>query len=163
MPRRYWLMKTEPDVFSLDDLKACRKQTEPWNGIRNYQARNYMRDDMRVGDGVLFYHSRTDAPGVVGICRIASGPRPDPVAWDPESEYYDPKASPENPRWCLVDVQFVAECPTPVTLKAIKEDPALADMLVAKRGQRLSIQPVTAAEWKRVLSLAGLKAADLTL
>lgn len=147
----YWLMKSEPDVFSIDDL--ARKQISPWDGVRNYQARNYMRDSMRIGDGVLFYHSSCAEPGVVGIARIASAARPDPSQFDPRSEYHDAKATPEQPRWCLVDVAFVRKLRGVIRLERIKQEPALARMPLVQRGSRLSITPVTAAEWNHLLSL----------
>lgn len=147
----YWLMKSEPDVFSIDDL--ARKQISPWDGVRNYQARNYMRDSMRIGDGVLFYHSSCAEPGVVGIARIASAARPDPSQFDPRSEYHDAKATPEQPRWCLVDVAFVRKLRGVIRLERIKQEPALARMPLVQRGSRLSITPVTAAEWNYLLSL----------
>lgn len=151
-------MKSEPDVFSFQDLQSRPKQTEPWDGVRNYQARNFMRDTMKIGDPVLFYHSNATPPGVAGLARISSGARPDLLAFDKKSKYFDPKSDPDNPRWLLVDVTFVAEFPQFVSLATLKEDPKLEEMLVTKRGQRLSIQPV---EWKhllRVLKLGGLSA-----
>lgn len=150
---KYWLMKSEPNVFSLQDLRQCPNQTEPWDGIRNYQARNFMRDEMRIGDRVLFYHSNIN-PSIVGTARIASEPYPDPTAWDPDSKYFDPKSSPENPRWILVDVAFESEFPRPLPLAELRETPGLEDMLLLRKGQRLSIQPVTEAEFEVVLKLA---------
>ncbi|NRA25776.1 MAG: EVE domain-containing protein [Opitutales bacterium] len=152
----YWLMKSEPDVFSIDDLAACPEQTEPWDGVRNYQARNFMRDSMQIGDRVLFYHSRCKPPGVVGIAEIVSAAYPDPLAFDKKSNYYDPKSDPNNPRWLMVDVKFVQKFNTPVALDTLKVTPELDGMLVIKRGQRLSIQPVEASHYKKVLELAGL-------
>lgn len=146
----YWLMKSEPDVFSLDDLRACRNQTEPWDGIRNYQARNFMRDEMAVGDRILFYHSNTKPPGVVGIAEVASQPYPDPTAFDPESNYYDPKSDPENPRWVLVDVKFVSAFKRLVPLDEIKTLPECAEMRLIQRGNRLSITPVTRSEFEAI-------------
>jgi len=142
LPRACWLMKSEPDVFSFDDLAACPNQTEPWNGVRNYQARNFMRDAMHVGDAVLFYHSNCPQPAIVGIATIASAARPDPTQFEATSPYFDPAADPAQPRWLLVDVRYDCPLPHPVTLAMIKQDPVLGDMLVAQRGQRLSIQPV---------------------
>lgn len=155
-------MKSEPDVFSLQDLRECPKQTEPWDGVRNYQARNLMRDEMQIGDPVLFYHSNSKPSGVAGLAKITSGARPDLLAFDKKSKYFDPKSDPENPRWLLVDVTYVAEFPNFIPLADLKEDPALEEMLVIRRGQRLSIQPV---EWKHllhVLELGGLSADALT-
>jgi predicted RNA-binding protein with PUA-like domain len=146
----YWLMKTEPDVFSLADLQACQDQIEPWDGIRNYQARNFMRDDMELGDQILFYHSNTKPPGVVGIAEVASKPYPDPTAFDEKSNYYDPKSDPDNPRWVLVDVKFKAELKRDVPLDEIKTIPECAEMRLIQRGNRLSINPVTKAEFQAI-------------
>jgi len=158
-----WLMKSEPDVFSIDDLERAPGQTTGWEGVRNYQARNFMRDDMRKGDRVLFYHSNCAEPGIVGIAEIASSAaRPDPTAFDPKSDYHDPKSTPDNPRWLLVDVKFRARLPRPVTLAQIKDDPQLADMLVARRGMRLSIQPVDAAHYQRICELAGCESESIS-
>lgn len=146
----YWLMKSEPDVFSFEDLKACKNQTEPWDGIRNYQARNFMRDEMRIGDQVLFYHSNTTPPGVAGIAEIASQPYPDPTAFDKASKYYDARSHPENPRWILVDVKFKADLKRLVPLDEIRDMPECAAMRLIQRGNRLSINPVTKAEFKAI-------------
>ncbi len=146
-------MKSEPDAYSIENLR--RDETTPWDGIRNYQARNFMRDAMAIGDWVLFYHSRTKPPGVVGLARIASAPYPDPSAFELDSGYYDPKSDPEAPRWILVDVAYVQTFSSPVSLETLKSDPELSGMLVAQRGQRLSIQPVDADHFRRVLRLAG--------
>ena len=157
MPRRakqYWLMKSEPDVFSYDDLERAKDRTTLWDGIRNYQARNFMRDEMRVGDGVLYYHSNAQPPGVAGLAEIASEPYPDPTQFDPKSKYHDPKSDPDDPRWILVDVRAVRPLERLVTLAELKAEPDLADMGVVQKGSRLSIQPVTAAEWKLVQKLA---------
>ena len=143
-------MKSEPDVFSFEDLKSCKNQTEPWDGIRNYQARNFMRDDMKVGDLVLFYHSNTTPPGVAGVAEIASKPYPDPTAFDKTSNYYDPKSDPENPRWILVDVKFKADLKRNVSLNEIREIPECADMRLIQRGNRLSINPVTRVEFQAI-------------
>ena len=148
-----WLMKSEPETFSIDDLRKAPKKTTPWEGVRNYQARNFMRDQMRKGDPVLFYHSNCAEPGIVGLAEVASAAAyPDPTQFDPASPYYDPKSTRENPRWMLVDVRFKALLKTPVTLAQIKEDPELADMLVARRGMRLSIQPVEARHYAAILA-----------
>lgn len=151
---RHWLFKSEPDVFSLDDLR--RKRRAPWDGVRNYTARNFLRDQVAVGDHVLFYHSSTEPPGIVGLARVASDARADETAFDPEHEGYDPKSSRESPRWVLVDVEFALAFPRIVTLAELKADPKLATMLVVQRGQRLSIQPVEAAHFAHVLGLAGV-------
>ena len=150
-----WLMKSEPDVFSIDDLE--RDGSTPWDGVRNYQARNYMRDMMVVGDWILYYHSNTKPPGIVGIARVARGAYPDPTAFDRTSEVFDPKSSPEAPRWYLVDVGFVEKLPTMVPLDQLKSDPELAEMLVVQRGQRLSIQPVEPDHFRHVIALGGAK------
>ena len=148
---RYWLMKSEPEVFSIDHL--AERGREPWDGVRNYQARNFMRDDMKVGDGVLFYHSSAEAIGVAGIARVAREAYPDPTAFDPDSPYFDPKSDPANPRWLMVDVELVEKLPAVVPLEVLRKTPGLEDMMVLKKGMRLSVQPVTAAEWDIVLSM----------
>jgi predicted RNA-binding protein with PUA-like domain len=151
--RRYWLMKSEPDTFSIDDLE--RVGTEPWNGVRNYQARNYMRDGMKVGDGVLFYHSNTAVPGIAGLAKIASEAYPDPTQFDPKSDYYDPKSTREDPRWLLVDVAFDRKLERVITLDEIKAraDDLGEDFALIRRGNRLSVLPVTAAQWKLLLAM----------
>ncbi|MBX3655529.1 MAG: EVE domain-containing protein [Ramlibacter sp.] len=143
----YWLMKSEPEECSVDDALAAPDATVPWVGVRNYQARNFMRDAMRVGDGVLFYHSSCAEPGVVGLARVASAPYPDPTQFDPASPYHDAASRPEAPRWVLVDVQVLRKLPT-ITLPMLRGNPALADMVVLKKGNRLSITPVSAEHWK---------------
>ena len=148
---RYWLMKTEPDAFSIDDLARVRR--EPWSGVRNYQARNYMRDGMRKGDGVLFYHSSCAVPGVAGIAKVASEAYPDPTQFDRKSDYHDPKSSPEEPRWLLVDVAFGRKLKRTITLAELKADPKLEGFALLQRGNRLSILPVSKAEWDRILAL----------
>ena len=150
----YWLMKSEPDVFSFEDLKSRPKQTEPWDGVRNYQARNFMRDAMKVGDPILFYHSNTTPPGVAGIAEVASEPYPDPTAFDKNSNYYDPKSHPDNPRWVLIDVRYKADLKRLVSLEEMKVMPELVDMRVLQRGNRLSITPVSKAEFQAVVAAA---------
>jgi len=150
---RYWLMKSEPDEVSIDDALAMPKQTVAWTGVRNYQARNFMRDAMRVGDGVLFYHSSCAVPGVAGLAEVASTAYPDETQFDASSKYYDPKASRENPRWMLVDVR-VTEKTRLVPLAELRVHPELSGMVLLQRGSRLSITPVTAEEWKIVVGLA---------
>jgi predicted RNA-binding protein with PUA-like domain len=147
----YWLVKSEPDVYGIDDLK--RDNSAMWDGVRNYQARNYMRDGMCVGDQVFFYHSSCAEPGIAGIARVASKPYPDPTQFDRRSEYYDPKSDPEEPRWFLVDLAFVRKLKRVVTLTELKERSGLEDMALTRRGNRLSVMPVDAAHWKRILSL----------
>ncbi len=155
MAKRYWLMKTEPDVYSIDDLK--RDGTTPWEGVRNYQARNFMRDDMNVGDGVLFYHSNTKPPGVVGIGKVSRAGYPDHLAFDTKSKYYDPKSDPENPRWIMVDVAYVSTFKRTVSLDEMKEVPGLSEMLVIRKGMRLSVQPVQKDEFQLVKKLGNTK------
>lgn len=151
----YWLIKSEPDVFGIEDLEKVG--CEPWDGIRNYQARNFMRDTMEIGDLAIFYHSNAKPPGAVGIARVASEAYPDPTQFDEKSKYCDPKSNPDDPRWLLRDFEFVLKFPDMVTLEALKADSALDEMLVVKRGQRLSIQPVVAKHFKRVCKMAGVK------
>ncbi|WP_269525102.1 EVE domain-containing protein [Coraliomargarita parva] len=147
---KYWLMKSEPDVFSFEDLKSRPGQTEPWDGVRNYQARNFMRDDMQVGDLILFYHSNTNPPGVAGIAQVASEAYPDPTAFDKKSKYYDPKSNPDSPRWVLVDVKYKADLKRLVALEEMKAMPELQEMRVLQRGNRLSITPVTQSEFEAI-------------
>ena len=153
MTRRYWLLKSEPHVFSFDDLLAAPGRTTMWDGVRNYQARNRMRDDMQVGDGVLYYHSSCPEPGVAGLAEVASAAYDDPTQFDAGAKGFDPKSPPENPRWQLVDVRAVQRLPVYVPLTTLREDPALAAMELLRRGNRLSVQAVSAAEWERVLAL----------
>ena len=143
---RYWLMKSEPDECSIDAALAAPGQTVPWTGVRNYQARNFMRDAMQVGDGVLFYHSSCPQPGIAGIARVASATRADPTQFDPTSPYNDPKSSPDKPRWLLLDVQALRKTRL-LSLAELREQPALAQMPLLQRGNRLSITPVQAGEW----------------
>lgn len=142
----YWLMKSEPNECSIDDALAAPQRTVPWIGVRNYQARNFMRDAMQIGDGVLFYHSSCPEPGIAGIARVASDVRPDPTQFDPSSPYYDSASKPESPRWLLRDVQAVRKTPL-LGLAALRAHPALQDLVVLKRGNRLSITPVEPAHW----------------
>ena len=151
MAARYWLMKSEPSEASIDDLAAAPRQTLPWTGVRNYQARNYMRDEMRPGDGVLFYHSSCPEPGVAGIAEVASAAYPDATQFDPSSPYFDAKSARDAPRWSHVDVKLVRKTRL-LPLAEMRAAPALASMLVLKRGNRLSITPVTPAEWRAVLA-----------
>jgi predicted RNA-binding protein with PUA-like domain len=144
---RYWLMKSEPDEASIDHLAHAAHRTLPWTGVRNYQARNFMRDVMQIGDGVLFYHSSCPEPGIAGLAEVSSTPYPDPTQFDKKSPYYDPKSTPENPRWVLVDVVFKKKVPL-IALAALREHAELAEMRVLAKGNRLSITPVTDAEWR---------------
>jgi predicted RNA-binding protein with PUA-like domain len=149
-------MKSEPDEFSIDDLVRAPKQTTAWFGVRNYQARNFMRDEMRVGDRAFFYHSSCPEPGVAGIVEIVAPAHPDLSQFDPKSPYYDPKSAREEPRWVNVDVKLVEKTRL-VALAEMREHPALADMVTLRRGNRLSITPVTPAEWKALAKLAQAK------
>ena len=146
----FWLMKSEPDEFSIDDLARAPKQTTPWFGVRNYMARNYMRDAMKAGDGVLFYHSSCEVPGIAGIARVASAAYPDDSQFDRKSPYYDAKAKREEPRWMLVDVALAKKTRL-MPLEEMRAYPQLADMVTLRRGNRLSITPVTPAQWKFIL------------
>jgi predicted RNA-binding protein with PUA-like domain len=147
----FWLMKSEPDEFSIDDLVRAPKQSTPWFGVRNYMARNYMRDSMRVGDGVLFYHSSCEVPGIYGLAEVSSTPYPDDTQFQKKSPYYDPKAKKEEPRWMLVDVKL-AKKTRPMPLDEMRGYPQLAEMVTLRKGNRLSITPVTPAEWKFITS-----------
>ena len=151
MPR-YWLMKSEPSEVSIDDLEAAPGQVLPWTGVRNYQARNFMRDDMRVGDGVLFYHSSCPEPGVAGLARIAGALCPDTTQFDPDDHYYDPKSTPDKPRWMQIDVALVRKTRL-LPLREMRAAPGLATMRVLATGNRLSITPVTPEEWQAVKRL----------
>jgi len=153
MPRHYWLFKTEPTTFSIDDLIACPDGVSEWEGVRNYQAKNMLRDDIKAGDEVLFYHSNAKPAGIVGICRVVKNGYPDNTALDPESNYFDPKSSPEKPIWYRVDVQFVSKLSEVIPLAVLRETPGLEDMMLTRKGSRLSIQPVTAGEWKIIKKL----------
>ena len=152
---KYWLMKSEPGVYSFDDLLSDDGQQTMWDSIRNYQARNFMRDDMKVGDQVLFYHSNAKPPGVAGLAEVASQPYPDPTQFDPKHKYFDAKSDPENPRWILVDIRAVKELSRFVSLAELRESAKLSEMPLLQKGQRLSIQPVTLAQYREVLRIAG--------
>src|SRR5690606_42066620 len=148
---KYWLMKSEPDVFSIDDLKTKKKTS--WDGVRNYQARNFMRDEMKLGDLVLYYQSNCEEPGVYGIGKVIKEAYPDHTQFDSKSEYYDPKAKKDEPRWFMVDVGFVEKFKVPVTLNQMKSEKALSDMLVLRKGNRLSITPVEKKHFEKVQGL----------
>ena len=148
----YWLMKSEPDVFSIDDLATPPGKTEPWSGVRNYQARNFMRDDMKSGDLVFFYHSNCAKPGIAGIMKVAKNASPDETQFDSGSEYFDPKATREKPRWYNVDVAFVMKTRL-ISLEELRSHARLAGMQTLRRGNRLSITPVTDAEWRFIKTL----------
>lgn len=150
----YWLIKSEPDAFSIDDLEKCPGGKDHWDGIRNYQARNFMRDDMKVGDRVLFYHSNCKPPGVVGIAEVASKAYPDHTAFDPNEKYFDAKSDPDNPRWLMVDIRFVRKLDRKITLEEIKSHAErLEGFPLVRRGNRLSIMPVSGDHWDFILSL----------
>lgn len=149
---RYWLMKSEPDTYSIDDLK--RDGFSAWEGVRNYQARNFMRDDMRNGDLALFYHSNANPPGIAGICRVCHESFPDKTAFDPKSEYYDPKSTKDNPRWMMVEVEFVEKFPEIISIQTLRNTKGLEDMAVLKKGSRLSITPLKKDEFEIIRKIA---------
>ena len=153
MPKQYWLMKSEPEAFSIDDLKTKPSQTEHWDGVRNYQARNMMRDQMQIKDQIFFYHSNCKIPGIVGVAEVVSKPYPDHTALDLESKYYDPKASKDNPRWFMVDVKFKKKFKDVVSLNDLKNNKSLKDMALVRKGNRLSIMPVAPNEWESILKM----------
>jgi predicted RNA-binding protein with PUA-like domain len=153
---RYWLMKSEPGCFALDDLEQSPGKVAAWDGVRNFQARNLLRDGIKIGDGVLFYHSSCTEPAIVGLAEVLRGGYPDHTARDPGSDHYDPRATPDNPIWFMVDIQFLARLPQPLTRDMLRSHPVLAGMMVLQRGCRLSVQPVTADEWRAVLAVAGM-------
>lgn len=155
MAKRYWLMKSEPDVFSIDHLK--KDKTTLWDGVRNYQARNFMMNDMKPGDRVLFYHSNATPPGIAGLAEVSKAAVPDPSQFNASSEYHDPKASKEKPRWFCVEVAFKLKFGELVPLELLKNETSLKDMLVVQRGQRLSIQPVEKKHFDKILKMAGAK------
>lgn len=155
---RYWLMKSEPTSYSIDDL--ARDQKTHWSGVRNYQARNFMRDDMRVGDGVLFYHSNATPSGVTGIARVSKAGYPDFTAWDPKDPHYDPKSPSEKPLWVMIDIQFVEKFPDIVSLEAIKREPRLTGIAVAQKGSRLSVQPVSSAHFNLIRQMGEKRKAE---
>ena len=146
-------MKSEPEAFSIDDLKARSKGVEPWDGIRNYQVRNMLRDDMKRGDFAFFYHSNCKPPAIMGIMKIVKEGYPDHTAFDPNAKYFDPKSDPEKPRWYMVDVKYVRHLKRPITLAELKQDSTLTDFALTKKGSRLSILPVTLQQWEYILSL----------
>jgi len=154
---RYWLFKSEPSAFSIEHLAQSPKQTAPWDGVRNYQARNYLRDGVQLGDLVCFYHSSEAPLGIFGTMRVARAAYPDFTQFDPKSKYYDAKSPADNPRWMMVDVQLIQKFDTPVLRESLAAHDVTAGMLVMKKGMRLSIQPMTAAEWKAVHQLANAK------
>lgn len=151
--QRYWLMKSEPDAFSIDDLARSPKQTTSWDGVRNYQARNFMRA-MKAGDQVLFYHSNAQPPCLVGLAEVVRTAYPDATQFDPQDVHYDPGSIPDQPRWDVVDIRFVRKFAAPLSLNLLKEQASLQGMELLRKGSRLSVQPVSAAEWKEILQLA---------
>ena len=152
--KRYWLIKSEPGVYSIADLR--RDGTTCWDGVRNYQARNFMRDDMRVGDGIFFYHSNAQPMGIYGVAKVVRKAYADHTAFDPADKHYDPKSDAANPTWMMVDIGYVGTFQEPITLAALKQTPGLGKMLVTQRGSRLSVQPVTPEEWDLVMRLGEL-------
>lgn len=151
MPKQYWLMKSEPSSFSIDDL--MKSKTTYWSGVRNYQSRNFMRDEMKVGDGVLFYHSNNDPIGIAGMAKVIKRGYPDFTAWDPKDGHYDPKSLPTDPVWFMVDIGFVKKSREVISLQRLKEIPALKKMGVVQKGARLSVQPVRPEEWEIIRKL----------
>ncbi|MAZ40287.1 MAG: EVE domain-containing protein [Legionellales bacterium] len=151
--KNYWLIKSEPDAFSIDDLKSCPNQTEHWDGIRNYQARNMMRDQMKIGDLAFFYHSNAKPPGIVGIAQVCSEAYPDHTQFDPDSKYYDVKATMDNPRWMMVDFKFKRKFKRMITLDELKKIPKLEDTPLLRKGNRLSIMPMSPQAWEIILAL----------
>lgn len=147
----YWLMKSEPDVFSIEDLR--KKGQSGWDGVRNYQARNYMRDQMKIGDLVLFYHSNAEPPGIAGIAKVCKESHPDPTQFEKKSEYYDPKATKEKPIWFMVELEFVESFPL-IPLEKLKGNPELKEMPLIQKGTRLSVMPVSAAQWHVILKMS---------
>ena len=153
---KYWLMKSEPEAFSIEDLRQRPNQTEHWDGVRNYQARNMMRDDMKVGDQIFFYHSNCKLPGIVGIAEVVKESYPDFTAFDSEDKHFDPKSNPDKPTWFMVDVKFVRTLKRTISLQELKQKPELTDLALVRRGNRLSIMPVTAQQWTTILELEDL-------
>ena len=156
MTKKFWLFKSEPNEFSWDDLKRSKNQITFWDGIRNYQARNFLRDEIKQGDSVLFYQSSTEPLAVVGYCEVVKDGYPDHTQFDTNNDHFDPKADAKNPTWFMVDIKLVKEFRKPVTLDSIKANPNLKSMKLIQRGQRLSIQPVKKAEWDEILKMAGI-------
>ena len=150
----YWLLKSEPDVFGIKDLKSRGKKGEPWDGVRNYQARNMLRDDFKLGDLAFFYHSNTKVPGIVGIAEVIKEAFPDPTQFDPSSKYFDPKASADNPRWFCPQLRFHSMFKQVISLDQLKQTPQLADMALVRKGNRLSVMPVGEQEWDTIMAMA---------
>lgn len=155
MAKSYWLMKSEPSVFSFDDLKKAPKQTTSWEGVRNYQARNMLRDQIKKGDGVLFYHSSVDPQVIAGLAEVAREGYPDPTQFDPKSKYFDADSTRDDPRWYTVDVRYDRGLKRPLSLKELREIPELKDMVLLRKGSRLSVQPVAQDEWRIIVKRGG--------
>lgn len=153
MSKKYWLVKSEPDIYSIDDLAKEKDKTTYWDGVRNYQARNFIRDEMKLGDAVLFYHSNSDPTAVVGVCEVVKEAYPDFTAFDPDDSHYDPKSKKDNPAWMMVDIKLVKKFKTPVTLEEIKNNPKLNNMRLVQRGNRLSVFPVEKNEFDEILKM----------
>ena len=151
---QYWLMKSEPECFSIDDLYNAPNKTNHWDGVRNYQARNFMLKNMQIGDRIFFYHSNCKVPAIVGVAKVSSRPYPDHTAWDPNSEHYDPKSPKDNPRWFMVDITFEQKFKHEISLQQLKLFPELQDMLLLRKGNRLSITPVSPKAWQFIIDLA---------
>jgi len=149
----YWLMKSEPNAFSIDALTESKNQTTHWDGVRNYQARNMLRDEMKVGDQVFFYHSNANPPGIVGTMKIVKEGYPDFTAFDPEDHHFDPKSNPDNPRWYMVDVQLIKKFKSLISIDELRQYPELQEMMILRKGNRLSITPITPKEWRFILQL----------
>jgi len=157
MAKKYWLVKSEPSCFSIDDLAKAKKQTTHWDGVRNYQARNFMRDDMKIGDLVLYYHSNTEPPSAVGLCEVVKEAYPDFTAFDDTEDHYDPKSDPKNPRWFMMDIKLIKKFKNIVSLSDMKNNPKLSEMKLVQRGNRLSVMPVTKKELNEVVKMSGTK------
>lgn len=157
MAKKYWLVKSEPNTFSIDDLAKAKNKTTYWDGVRNYQARNFMRDEMKLGDHVLFYHSNCDPTAVVGYCEVVKEAYPDFTAFDPSNPHYDPKSKKDNPAWMMVDIKFVEKFKHPVTLDEVKNNPKLKDMRLIQRGNRLSVFPVEKKEFEEIIKMGSKK------
>jgi predicted RNA-binding protein with PUA-like domain len=155
--QNFWLLKTEPESFSIQDLAKAAQQTTCWDGVRNYQARNFLRDSMKLGDRVLLYHSSTDSPAIVGTAKVVRESYPDSTAWDKKNHHFDPASTPDNPRWFMVDIQLEQIFKTPLHLSQLRGTAALKDMELLRKGSRLSVQPVRKAEFEAILKLAGAK------
>ncbi|MFZ1290549.1 MAG: EVE domain-containing protein [Melioribacteraceae bacterium] len=156
MGNNYWLIKSEPEVFSIDDLEKCKNKTTYWDGVRNYQARNFLRDEMKIGDLVLFYHSNTEPNEIVGVCEVVKEGYPDFTAFDPNDNHFDPKSKKENPTWIMVDVKLLKKFKKKITLSEIKENPNLSKMRLVQRGNRLSVMPVEKKEFDEIIKMSGI-------